>query len=141
MFQFKNPNLDARLHGTGSVYTATAGQETDFYYTIPFDCRLNGIEILTDSNVQLGDTLEMRTEYDAGQYGWKLYKKCGKDWNVMPSDRSRILMFPTASKAGVRVRIRYKSTGAEDVKFVLNLFTFVDSEKINPAALEEGTDW
>ena len=72
-FGTDSPLLDARLHGTGQIYTATAGQVTDFYYTIPFDCKFNGLEIISDNNVLLGDSVSIQTEYNAGSYGWKRF--------------------------------------------------------------------
>ena len=135
------PLLDARLFGHDTVYTANAGTLTDFYYTFTYDCKYNGIEIITDDNVVLGDGLTIETQYNAGPYGWKRYKKFGKTWHVKKDDRTRIILFPTEPSAGVRVKMTYKSTGVTDVKFVVNFFTFVDQESVNPGALEEGEDW
>jgi hypothetical protein len=136
------PLLDARLFGHDTVYTATKNTTTDFYYTFPYGCKFNGIEIITDGNVVLGDGITLSTEYNAGPYGWKRYKKFSDTWHVKKDDRTRIILFPTEPSAGVRVKISYKSLGTvDDVNFVVNFFTFVDQASVNPGALEEGEDW
>jgi hypothetical protein len=142
MFGTEAPLLDARLFGHGVVYTAVKNTTTDFYYTFTFDCKYNGIEIITDENVVLGDGITIETQYNAGQYGWKRYKKFGKNWHVKKDERTRIVLFPTEPKNGVRVKISYTSTGTvNDVKFVINFFTFVDQRSVNIYVLEEGENW
>lgn len=140
MFGTDVPLLDARLGGAG-VFTSTAGTDTTHYYTFGFDCKYNGIEVITDSNSVLGDHVTLWTEYNAGQYGWKRYKKFGKEWYLKPNDRTRIILFPTEPSAGVRLAMKYHSTGVNDVVMAVNLFMFVDQAKVNPGALEEGEDW
>lgn len=141
-FGTESPLLDARLFGHDTVYTATKNSTTDFYYTFTYGCKFNGIEIITDSNVELGDGITIITEYNAGPYGWKRYKKFGDTWHVKADDRTRIILFPTEPAAGVRVKLSYKSIGTvNDVKFVVNFFTFVDQAKIDTGSLEEGEDW
>lgn len=136
------PLLDARLFGHDIVYTAIKNTTTDFYYTFTYGCKFNGIEIITDSNVELGDGITLSTEYNAGPHGWKRYKKFGDVWHLKKDDRTRIILFPTEPSAGVRVKMGYKSVGTvNDVKFVVNFFTFTDQEIVKPSLLEEGEDW
>lgn len=136
----ENPLLDARLHGAG-VFTATNSSTTSHEYLFTFDCKFNGIEIITDSNVEIGDYLRLETQYNAGAYGWKRYKKFGDKWYIKPNDRSRIILFPTEPSSGVKLLINYTSVGTSDVKFAFNLFTFVDQVKLDTGILEEGEDW
>ena len=112
------PLLDARLFGHDIVYNAPAGVTTDFTFQFPFNCKFNGSEILTDSNAVLGDTITFLTEYDAGPFGWKRYKKISKCWHLMPSDRTRIIL-----------------------KFCVNFFCFVEETDVDPNQLQEGEDW
>ena len=137
---FDRPHKDARLHGAGS-FTTTAGTSYTHYYTFSFDCDFNGIEVITDSNAIIGDHVTIWTEYNAGPYGWKRYKKFGKEWYLKPDDKDTIILFPTTPKAGVRLCIKYTSTGASDVTSAVNLFTFVDQATVDVASLEEGEDW
>lgn len=136
------PLLDARLFGHDTVYTATKNTTTDFTFTFPFECKFNGSEIITDGNVVLGDTISFQSEYNAGPFGWKRYKKISKNWHLIPNDRTRIILFPTEPDTNVRVKMSYKSTGTvNDVKFCVNFFCFVAETAVNPGALEEGEDW
>ena len=134
------PILDARLHGAG-LYTADANSVTSHYYNFTFDCKFNGIEIITDENVKLGDNITLITEYNAGPYGHKRYKKFGKDWYLKKDDKTRIILFPTEPKAGIRLHIKYNNTSQNAVTFAVNLFTFVDQQVVDPNTLQEGDDW
>lgn len=133
------PILDARLSGT-DLFTAPAGQKTKFYFNFNFDCKFNGTEMYAwDSN--RGDKLNLSTEYNAGPYGWKTYKKFGKEFNVYPNTIQKYILFPTEPKAGVRLVVEYDNKGVTDVEFSMNIFLFVDQQKINLSILEEGEDW
>lgn len=135
------PLLDARLFGHDIVYNAPAGVTTDFTFQFPFNCKFNGSEILTDANAVLGDTITFLTEYDAGPFGWKRYKKISKCWHLMPSDRTRIILFPTDPTTSTRVKIQYKSTGLNAVNFCINFFCFIEETDVDPNQLHEGEDW
>lgn len=135
---FYNPSLDARLFGI-SVMVAPSGT-SEHYFSFPFDCKFNGIEIKTNAS-ELGDKLSLETQYNAGPYGWKRYKRFAKQWNVFPDESTRVLLFPTEPKAGIRVKVTYENAHQTDIKIAINLFTFVDSEIVNAAQLQEGADW
>lgn len=133
-----NPLIDARLQGT-PLFTATPGLSTH-YHTFDFDCKMNGVEVYAwDANQ--GDNMSIESQYNAEPYGWKRYKKFGKNWNIYPNERSRIILFPTEPKAGVRLAFTYDNKGVVDVKFSINVFQFIDRQYINPSLLEEGEDW
>lgn len=134
------PLLDARLLGIGK-FSTPAGQTAEHTYVFTYDCKFNGIEVLTDSNVAFGDNITLWTEYNAGPYGWKRFKKFGKSWHVKKDNVLRIILFPTEPKAGVRLVLKYENTGATTVDIAVNLFTFVDQAVINTQVLEEGEDW
>ena len=140
-YGFPELDLDARIQSTG-IYTATKNSTTTSYFTFGFDCMFNGLEILVDANALLGDTLSLETQYDAGEFGWKRYKKFVDGFLICPGSLHRYILFPTKPTSGVRIELQYTSTGAtNDVKYGLNLFTYADTETVNPGALEEGTDW
>ncbi len=138
MFNTSFPLLDARLWGT-EIFSAAAGESTH-YITFPFDCKFSGVDFIAESST-FGDTVSIQTEYNAGVYGWKRYKKFGKNWHVKANERDRILLFPTEPKQGIRVKITYNNVGESTVRFTLNMFTFAEQEKINPLILQEGADW
>lgn len=131
------PALDARLYGKG-MFTFTAGNVSTAEFLFEYDCKFNGIEIITDANVVFGDTLTLETRYATST---KRYKKFAKNWALTPNSKTRIILFPTEPKAGVTVSLKYTSIGAVDPRVMINLFTFVDQARINPAAGEEGEDW
>jgi len=133
------PILDARLTGS-DLFTAPAGVKTKFYFTFDFDCKFNGTEVYAwDSNA--GDKIELITEYNAGAYGWKRYKKFGKEFNIFPNTLQKYILFPTEPSAGVRLVVEYDNTGLTEVKFSLNIFLFTDQEIVKPSILQEGEDW
>lgn len=134
-----SPLLDARLWGS-PLFTAPANQETEFNFEIPFDCKWNGIEIFA-WGPNKGDHMKLQTEYNAGPYGWKRYKKFGKHFNIYPNYVNKIILFPSEPKAGVRVCVYYTNTGNTPVDFSINLYTFVDEQVVNTNNLEEGEDW
>lgn len=142
VFGTEVPLLDARLFGHDTVYTATANTNTDFYFNFPFDCKYNGTEIITDENVVLGDSISFITEYNAGPLGYKRYKKIAKCWHLKANDRARIILFPTEPTPLLRMKMQYKSVGTlNNVKFVVNFFTYVDEVNLDTSSLEEGEDW
>lgn len=133
------PNVDARLEGS-EVMSAVGNTSTEFYINFNFDCDMTGIEFYAWSPNK-GDTLNFYTEYNAGPYGWKRYKKFGKNFNVFPNHISRIILFPTSPKAGSRIKVVYNNTGNSAVDFSINRFQFTAIEKIDPTKLQEGEDW
>lgn len=133
------PKLDARLQGS-DVFTATANSTTEHYYTFDFDCDFNGVEIYTHGS-EIGHKVKLTTEYNAGLYGWKRYKKFGKSFNIFPKCLQKYILFPTKPSAGVRVHISYTNPESSDVKFAVNFFQFVQQESVDPSQLQEGTDW
>jgi len=135
----KDPVLDARIEGS-ETFTATANSTTTHYIVFDFDCEFEGLEIAAD-NPTFGDHVEMSTEYNAGAYGWKRYKKFGKRFNIYPNHVSRIILFPTLPSAGVRIAISYTNTGNSDTKFSINKFQYVSRTVVKPSELQEGEDW
>lgn len=133
-----NPALDARIEGV-PVFTATPGDSVH-EHVFTFDCDFSGIEIYSEC-AELGHTVTLETQYNAGPYGWKRYKKFGKTFNLFKNDKCRIVLFPTKPKAGIKLVIKYNNPTQTDVKFAINLFQFADMELVNPSILQEGEDW
>lgn len=134
------PLLDARLEG-GIFGTAVANDSTEFIYVYDFDALFNGVQLYA-FNSNPGDRIFLSTEYNAGPYGWKRYKKFGKGWYVAPNQLNQIVLFPTYPKQGVRIKLVYENVHAtNDVQFFLNLFNFVDIARVDTGTLQEGEDW
>lgn len=134
-----SPLLDARLWGVGP-YVCPPGLSTH-YLTIPFDCKFSGIDLISSTQTY-GDKISLKTEYFVPPLNeWKRFKRFGKNWNVVPNERDRIILFPTEPKEGVRVAIDYENASQVECKIYLNLFTFTEQERVNPSLLQEGEDW
>lgn len=139
-----NPKMDARLEGS-QVFSVPANTTKIDYVMFDFDCSFNGIEI-GSSTTKVGDSVSLWTEYLAIVLGdgteiWLRYKKFGKSWNIFKNNITRIVLFPTLPKDGVRLAIKYKNTNAEPVNYAINKFQFVDSEPVNVYLGQEGEDW
>ena len=133
------PLLDARLEGI-IFATATANSTTTETYSFTGDREFNGVEMYAwDSNP--GDYLNFITEYYTGTE-WKRFKKFGKKWYVMPNTLHRVILFPNFTQNGVRIKVEYVNVDASnDVKFVMNLFKFIDEQTVDTSIGEEGEDW
>ena len=139
IFGTVDPLLDARLQGA-MFETAPASAKSSYYFNFPFDCNFNGVDFYAWSP-NSGDNLDLYTEYTTdGGTTWLRYKKFGKKWYVMP-EKERVLLFPTTPSVGVRLRVDYDNVGPDAVKFVLNLWTFVDQTLVDPAQGQQGEDW
>ena len=134
-----SPLLDARLWGVGP-FECTPGVSTH-YITIPFDCKFSGMDLISTTQ-DYGDKVDILTEYYIPPMNvWKRYKKFSKEWNIVPNERDRVILFPTEPKQGIRLTIKYSNSGETNKKVYVNLFTFIDQQKVNPSLLQEGEDW
>lgn len=140
MSDFVGPSkgLDARLEGS-EVFTVAANSAVTSYVNFSFDCDFNGIEFYSNTT-DIGDKLDLHTEYYAGG-PWLRYKKFGKNWNIVPSILSRIILFPTSPKVGVRLALTYTNNTDVEVKYFVNKFQFINSETVNLAIGGQGEDW
>lgn len=135
---FSRPDVDARLKGAffGNIPTGTH----DLEYVFDFDCQFNGAAIWSSVS-NGGSFIRLETQYDAGPYGWKRYKKFGDSWNLFPNYVCKTILFPTEPSAGVKLLIRVTNNEGAPIDLGINLFQFTESQKVNPGALEEGDDW
>lgn len=134
-----SPLLDARLWGVGP-FVCPVG-ESVHYITIPFDCKFSGLD-LASTTQSYGDKISLQTDYYVPPLDvWKRFKKFGKNWNVIPNERDRVILFPTEPREGVRIAITYFNASEVEQKVYVNLFTFVDQQKVEPSLLQEGEDW
>jgi hypothetical protein len=139
LFGSVKPELDIKLHGK-PFFTATANEVSTHYFSMDFNCYMNGVQFYAwDSNK--GDNVIMEMQYNAGELGWKRYKKFVKTWNIFPDDKSTNILFPKAALEGTRIMIKYDNKGMSDVDFAINLFTYSALTQVNIATGEEGEDW
>ena len=134
-----SPLLDARLWGVGP-FECPVG-ESSHNILVPFDCKFSGMDLISTTQ-DYGDKVDVITEYFVPPLNvWKRFKKFSKDWNVVPNERDRVILFPTEPKEGVRITIKYYNNGQSTKQMFVNLFTFIDQQKVNPSLLQEGEDW
>lgn len=138
MSMFDNPALDARMQGV--LFKDVPIGYSEQTYTFPFNCIYNGM-ILSSSVDSLGSFLTMETQYNAGPYGWKRYKKFVKEWQLMPNYVCKNVLFPTTPSAGVRMVLKVQNNSSNPIDIAMNLYQFVDKITIKPSQLEEGEDW
>lgn len=139
MYGSERPLLDARLEGV--IYgTATADTTTSFYYNFAGTREFNGVETYA-WNASAGDYITLLTEYWSGA-SWLRYKKFAKKWYIFPDTPQRVILFPTAPKNGIRLRVDYTNTHAsQDVTFALNMFKFIEQQTIDISVGEQGENW
>lgn len=137
LFGSDRPKLDTRLQGAGK-FTATTGT-TQHYFTIPFDCMLNGLQIYSD-NSNVGDTVSMEVQYNYGGV-WKRYKKFGKGLYFPPKTWAEFISIPSEPKNGMRIKFEYINSGESSVDFIINLLTYFPQASIATSNGEEGEDW
>ena len=133
-----NPLLDARFFGS-PVFEAAASSTTEHTITFPFKCKFNGLDIYSNAS-EIGHKMNVITEYPYNEE-YRRFKKSTKDWNIFPSQKVRIHLFPVEPVAGIRLKIFYTNTSIANCKFAINLFTFVDQQIVNPLEGEQGEDW
>lgn len=137
------PLLDARLEG--KFFTFGGTNDSIQYYNFSHEAEVDkvyfyGVE--TFCNGELGDSVDMWTEYYVPQLNeWKRYKKFGKNYMIFPNVMQKNVLFPTTPKLGVRLAIKYNQVGTGEVKFIMNMFNFVDQQEVKPSALQEGVNW
>jgi len=136
-FGSDRPKIDTRIQGAGK-YTAPTGT-SQHYFTIPFDCLLNGVQLYAkDSNV--GDTVSFEVQYDYGGV-WKRYKKFGKGLYFPPNAWTEFISVPAEPKQGMRLEFEYVNTGSTSVDFTVNALTYSPQTVIDVASGAEGEDW
>jgi len=135
---FTNPALDPTLEG-GGIFIAPANATSDHHFNIPRAMLFNGISFYSDQ-ADVGDKIGFIIEYWAGT-AWLRFKKFGKNWGVSPKTREEIILFPAHPVVGMRFRFKYENASAVDVKFLINVFNYVDIVDVDPLKGEQGEDW
>lgn len=135
---FAKPEMDARLRG--KYWSNIPIGVSNLEYVFEYDCSFNGAAIWS-SVTKGGSSITLETQYDAGPYGWKRYKRFGKDWNLYPNYVCKTILFPTKPKAGIKLLITVDNQEGAPIDLGINLFTFIYSEIVNPSSLQEGSDW
>lgn len=136
-FGSDRPKIDTRIQGV-SKFTAATGT-TQHYFTLPFDCLLNGVQLYSD-NSNVGDSISFEVQYQYGQT-WKRYKKFGKGLLFAPKVWTEFISVPAEPKQGMRLEFEYNNTGSASVDFIINVLTYTPQTVIDVASGAEGEDW
>ena len=138
------PLLDFR--GEGIAFKANASSVSRHEYNFTHEEAVDfinffGVSIYAwDSNK--GDNVNMWTEYFVPPLdSWKRYKKFAKKFNIFPNMEMKDILFPTTPKQGVKLVIEYDNKGTSPVDFYINLYNFVDQQKVDTNVAGEGEDW
>lgn len=136
-FGTDRPKIDTRIQGT-SKFTAAVGT-TQHYFTVPFDCLLNGVQLYAN-NSNVGDSISFEVQYNYGGT-WKRYKKFGKGLFFAPNAWTEFISVPAEPIQGMRIEFEYVNTGASQVDFVVNVLTYTPQVSIDVENGVEGEDW
>ena len=144
----KDPKgMRARLTGIINN-TITAGSTTDLDWACPQlqyqgldkPSYFDGIQYYA-KDAEIGDKASFQVVDKDGvgvTLGWydqatfdamgNLYvvEEFGKDWYMMPNEKIDLMLYKAAIIPGLYIRMKYTSTGATNVKIVINLFRHLD---------------
>jgi hypothetical protein len=135
---FSTPELDARLRGL--LFKSVPVGVSTVEYIFEYDCFFNGASI-TSSVTKLGTRLSLETQYQAAPGLWFKYKKFAKEWNMFPGYVCKTILHPTKPRAGIKLLIHVDNQEGMPIDIGVNLFTFIDSEMVNPSLGQQGADW
>jgi len=114
------------FRGTGKKFTATKNSVTDHDFTLPFDRKMNGVQLILKNHV-FGDTVKFQVVHPV--YG--ILNEFGTDWNLVEDkqDQSPIkIEYPANIPTGLILRIKYASVGTvNDVSVNANYFLHEDT--------------
>lgn len=130
-------NLRARLLGFMND-TIPAGEEKNLDFQIPLidwlgtnkQSYMDGIQYYA-KNAEVGDSMKFQVvDKDGVAYpADTVLDEFGTNWYVMPNSETTIRLYKAKLIPFLYIRIKYKSTGQEDVKVVCNLFRHMATDE------------